>query len=88
MTTNLAHDLGPLGVRVNAVAPPLTQTDMGRWAQQEVQSKWAGIERTQRSADPEEIAEWVALFCSQSNRYVSGETLYMSGGYLEEVADG
>ena len=88
MTTNLAHDLGPLGVRVNAVAPPLTQTDMGRWAQQEVQSKWAGIERTQRPADPEEIAEWVALFCSQSNRYVSGETLYMGGGYLEEVADG
>ena len=27
-----ARDLGPLGVRINAVAPPLTETDMGRWA--------------------------------------------------------
>ena len=83
MTRNLARDLGPLGVRINAVAPPLTDTDMGRWAQKEVGSPRAGLGNGQRAADPREVAEVIALFCSPGMAYVSGETLYMGGGFDE-----
>ena len=81
MTRNLARDLGPLGVRINAVAPPLTETDMGRWAMDEAGSRRAGLGNGQRAADPAEVAEVIALFCSPRMAYVCGETLYMSGGF-------
>ena len=83
MTRNLARDLGPLGVRINAVAPPLTDTDMGRWAQEEAGSPRAGLGNGQRAADPREVAEVIALFCSPRMAYVCGETLYMGGGFEE-----
>ena len=81
MTRNLAHDLGPLGVRINAVAPPLTETDMGRWAKEAAGSPQAGLGSDQRPADPSEVAEVIALFCSPQMAYLSGETLYMGGGF-------
>ena len=81
MTRNLAQDLGPLGVRINAVAPPLTATDMGRWAMDAAGSARAGLGSRQRAADPGEVAEVIALFCSPQMAYVCGETLYMNGGF-------
>ena len=81
MTRNLAQDLGPLGVRINAVAPPLTATDMGRWAMEAAGSPHAGLGSRQRAADPREVAEVIALFCSPGMAYVCGETLYMGGGF-------
>ena len=83
MTRNLAHDLGPLGVRINTIAPPLTRTDMGRWAVGEAGSPRAGLEDGQRAADPAEVAEAIALFCSPGMAYLSGETLYLGGGFEE-----
>ena len=83
MTRNLARDLGPLGVRINTVAPPLTHTDMGRWAQDEAGSPVAGLGNGQRAAEPGEVAEVIATFCSPEMAYVSGETLYMGGGFDE-----
>ena len=83
MTRNLARDLGPLGVRINTVAPPLTDTDMGRWAQEEAGSPRAGLGNGQRAAEPGEVAEVIATFCSPEMAYVCGETLYMGGGFEE-----
>jgi len=83
MTRNLARDLGPLGVRINTVAPPLTHTDMGRWAMDEAGSAVAGLGNGQRAAEPGEVAEVIATFCSPEMAYVSGETLYMGGGFEE-----
>lgn len=81
MTTNLAVDFGPLGIRINTVAPPLTDTDMGKWAQKEAGTEHAGIGLLQRAAKPDEVAEVVSYFCLPSSKYISGETLYMGGGY-------
>ena len=86
MTTNLAHDLGPLGIRINAVAPPLTETDMGRWAQAEAGTSKARIVAGQRPARPEEVGQAVAFFCSPCAAYLSGETLYMGGGFVAKEA--
>ena len=82
MTANLAVDLGQLGIRINTVAPPLTDTDMGKWAQKEAGTEKAGISSLQRVAKPDEVAEVVAYFCLPTSNYISGETLYMGGGYL------
>ena len=81
MTTNLAVDFGPLGIRINTVAPPLTDTDMGKWVQKEAGIENAGIGPLQRAAKPDEVAEVVSYFCLPTSNYVSGETLYMGGGY-------
>ena len=81
MTRNLARDLGPLGVRINTVAPPLTETDMGRWAKEAAGSPRAGLGSGQRTADPGEVAEVIAVFCSPPMAYLCGETLYMGGGF-------
>jgi len=78
----LAVDLGQLGIRINTVAPPLTDTDMGKWAQKEAGTEKAGISSLQRVAKPDEVAEVVAYFCLPTSNYISGETLYMGGGYL------
>ena len=83
MTRNIAHDLGPLGIRINTVAPPLTTTEMGQWAQIRADSASAGISAAQRPADPREVAEIVAFVCSPAADYLSGETLYMGGGFVE-----
>lgn len=64
MSTNLAHDLGPLGIRINAVAPPLSESDMGRWAQAEACTSKAGIGAGQRPALPEEVGRVVAFLPS------------------------
>ena len=47
----------------------------------EAGSPVAGLANGQRAADPGEVAEVIALFCSPGMAYVSGETLYMGGGF-------
>jgi 3-oxoacyl-[acyl-carrier protein] reductase len=85
MTRNAAPELAPLGVRINAVAPPLTDTEMGAQAQALSGQSTPGLRAGQRIASPDEVADVVLLFCSAATGYISGETLYMGGGYTASV---
>lgn len=83
MTRVLAAELGPKGIRVNAVAPGSTRTDMngpasGKTKEEEMQE----IELTalRRIGEPEEIADAVAFVCSEDARWVTGAWLDVSGG--------
>ncbi len=83
MTRVLAAELGPRGIRVNAVAPGSTKTDMNsaasgktdEEARQEVQ-----VTALRRQGEPEDIADAVAFLCTDDARWVTGAWLDVSGG--------
>lgn len=84
LTKSMARELGPLGVRVNAVAPGFTVTDMTR----DIVGTEAGERRlaelpAQRFAEPEDVAASVVFLLSDAAAAYYGQTLNPnSGGYM------
>ncbi|WP_433190033.1 SDR family NAD(P)-dependent oxidoreductase [Actinoallomurus sp. CA-150999] len=81
LTVQLAVELGPLGVRVNAVAPGSILTEATAKILSE--SDRAERERTipaSRMGRPEDIADAIAYLASDAAEYVTGQTLYVDGG--------
>lgn len=78
MTRALALDLGPLGIRVNAVAPGIIDTPM-----QQINGVRPGVlERTalKRTGTADEMAKVVLFLLSDMASYVTGETIIADGG--------
>jgi 2-hydroxycyclohexanecarboxyl-CoA dehydrogenase len=85
LTRSLAREMAPHHVRVNCVCPGPTETEVLRENRKD--PAHAGrIERMirliplRRVAQPEEIADAVAFFCSDASRYITGQVLSVSGG--------
>lgn len=79
-TKKLARELGSVGIRVNAVAPGLTQTkmldDLDTTAVEQIK-KGLGLHRF---GTPEEIAEVCLFLASDKSSYITGETIKVDGG--------
>lgn len=82
MTKGLALDLAPRGVRVNAVAPSLTVTDMSEFVVQnpDIMSEFNKRLPMQRAATPDEVADVIAFLASHDARFVNGAILTVDGG--------
>jgi len=82
MTRALALDVGAKNVRVNAVAPSLTRTDMasGIFENDELYAKFQERIPMKRAAEPEEIADVIAFLASYDARFVNGVVLPVDGG--------
>lgn len=79
-TKKLARELGISGIRVNAVAPGLTQTKMlGDLENEQLQYITKGI-GLHRVGTPEEIAEICLWLACERSSYVTGETIKADGG--------
>lgn len=79
-----ANELGPYGVRVNAVCPGLIETPLTREAfdRPEVIQPYFAALPLGRGGQPEEVARAIAFLASDWASYVTGATLFVDGGQM------
>ena len=84
MTQSYAVELGPAGVRVNAIAPGLIQTVLSEyfWKDETRRHKQLGAQPVKHLGQPVEIAEIALTLASDRSSYVTGQTIVVDGGYL------
>lgn len=80
MTTSLARELGKYNIRVNAVAPGVTRTDMVAALPNQVVASLASRIPLQRVGEPEDVANAFLFLASDIASYVTGEILSVDGG--------
>lgn len=80
MTQTLAKELGPYGIRVNAVAPGFISTEMIDAVPEEKKEEYLKEIPMGRLGTPEEVAEVVNMLCSDVSSYITGQVIVMDGG--------
>lgn len=79
LTVSLARELGPKGIRVNAVAPGITETDMMKAVPKEVIEPMIKQIPLRRLGQPEDIANAFAFLASDEASYITGAILRVDG---------
>jgi NAD(P)-dependent dehydrogenase (short-subunit alcohol dehydrogenase family) len=81
LTKSLAAEWAPLGVRVNALAPGYTKTEMAPVDNPEFRARWIEDVPMQRYALPDEYGPALVFLASDASSFMTGATLVMDGGY-------
>jgi NAD(P)-dependent dehydrogenase (short-subunit alcohol dehydrogenase family) len=84
MTQSYALELGPSGVRVNAIAPGMIQTVLSEyyWKDDARREKILEEQPIKHLGQPDEIAEMAVLLASDRGSYITGQTFIIDGGRL------
>jgi 3-oxoacyl-[acyl-carrier protein] reductase len=81
LVKNWAAILGPRGIRVNAIAPGIIDTDMSNFTKTEAGREVAlGMQALKRLGKPEDIADVVAFLASDGARWITGASIPVDGG--------
>ena len=81
LVRNWAALLGPRGIRVNAVAPGIIDTDMSNFTKTEAGREVAlGMQALKRLGKPEDVADVVAFVASDGARWITGASIPVDGG--------
>src|SRR5258706_8881824 len=81
LVKNWAAILGPRGIRVNAVAPGVIETDMSNFTKTEVgREVTLGMQALKRIGKPEDVADVVAFLASDKARWITGASIPVDGG--------
>lgn len=81
MVKHFASLLGPRGIRVNAVAPGIIDTDMSEFAKTDEGRDYAlKMQALQRIGHADDVADAVTFLASNSARWVTGDTIQVGGG--------
>lgn len=83
LTLVMANELGPSGIRVNAVAPGPVDTPLARAVHtDDVRRQWHERVPLRRYGEPDEIATAVVFLLSDDAAYVNGQVLAVDGGFV------
>ncbi len=81
-TKVISKDFSPFGIRVNAVAPSLTDTDMGNNRKPEELERLVAHTALKRMATPEEVASCILFLVGDDSSFVTGAVLTVDGGQI------
>ncbi len=86
LTRNIAFDLGPKGIRVNAIAPGAIKTDaLATVLTPDIEKAMLKHTPLNRLGEPNDIAYAALFLCSPAASWVSGQVLTVSGGGVQEL---
>jgi NAD(P)-dependent dehydrogenase (short-subunit alcohol dehydrogenase family) len=85
LTTHIACQYGPIGIRCNAVAPGVTVTPMVAGRLQDPKFVRINVEMTphHRLGEPDDIASTIAFLCTPGASFINGQTIVVDGGWSE-----
>lgn len=81
LTRSLAKEAGPMGVRVNAVAPGFVGTDMIADVPRDVVDAYVKLVPLQRIGEAREVASLVCFLASERASYMTGQCVAVDGGF-------
>ena len=81
LVKHFASMLGTDGIRVNAVAPGVVETDMANFTKTDAGRDFTlGMQALKRLAQPDDIGGVVAFLASEEARWITGDTIHVDGG--------
>ena len=81
-TKELARELAQYNIRVNAIAPGMINTDMGKQIQEELKQQILSKTILGRMGEPEEVANVIAFVTSDLASYITGQVISVNGGFV------
>jgi NAD(P)-dependent dehydrogenase (short-subunit alcohol dehydrogenase family) len=84
LTRNVSAEVAPSGIRVNCVHPGLIDTPMTAWVMRNAELLPGILAQISlgRAGMPKEIGSVVSFLCSDEARYVTGQSIYVDGGWV------
>ena len=79
LTKSIAKEMGPRGIRANAIAPGFIESDMTAALPAEVREAWVKTIPLRRGGTPEEVAKVALFLASDLSSYVSGQVIHCCG---------
>ena len=79
LTKSIAKEMGPRGIRANAIAPGFIISDMTAAMPEEVRQAWVKTIPMRRGGTPEEVAKVALFLASDLSSYVSGQVINCCG---------
>ena len=79
-TKTLAAETASLGVRVNAVSPGLTETDMAAQMEENASKRMISESAMKRLAKPEEVAKMILFLATDNASFINGQIIRVDGG--------
>ena len=80
LAKSVAQEMGPKGIRANAIAPGFIETAMTAALSDEIKADWMKKIPLRRGGKPEDIADVATFLASDLSSYVTGQVIQVDGG--------